>query len=151
MWNNINKIFGRSKGKQTITVKNADGVPATTTEELCNILNTYFATVGKNLAKNIPETRDSNPCENITSVINSVYLQPTNPNEVFLIIKDLDANKSSGADNIPPSLLKSNCLQFSRILSEMFNSMVSTGVFPDCLKLAKVIPIFKSGDADCAD
>ena len=35
-------------------------------------------------------------------------------------------------------------------LADIFNNCVQNGIFPDKLKLAKVIPIFKSGAKDIA-
>ena len=38
----------------------------------------------------------------------------------------------------------------SLVLSDLFNVCIAQGVFPDCLKIAEVIPIFKKGDHDLA-
>ena len=38
----------------------------------------------------------------------------------------------------------------SPVLSDLFNVCIAQGVFPDCLKIAEVIPIFKKGDHSLA-
>ena len=38
----------------------------------------------------------------------------------------------------------------SSVLSDLFNVCIAQGVFPDCLKIAEVIPIFKKGDHNLA-
>ena len=53
---------------------------------------------------------------------------------------------SVGFDNISISTLKQCSHEISPVLSEIFNLSLVDGVFPDQLKIAKVIPVFKSGD-----
>ena len=36
----------------------------------------------------------------------------------------------------------------SKPLCEIFNNSIKSGIFPNSLKIAKVIPIFKSGDKE---
>ena len=36
------------------------------------------------------------------------------------------------------------------VLSDLFNACIAQGEFPDCLKIAEVIPIFKKGDHNLA-
>ena len=48
-------------------------------------------------------------------------------------------------------ILSSNCtyccaVELSSILTHLNNESLSTGIFPDLLKVAKVVPIFKNGD-----
>ena len=62
---------------------------------------------------------------------------------------NLKNSTSMGHDNLPISLLKSCNLELSPILAHLTNESLSSGVFPDTLKIAKVIPVFKSGDNRC--
>lgn len=79
-----------------------------------------------------------------------MFLRPSSENEVILLINNLNTKKSNGPDNIPASLLKNNVLEFAKILSQIFNLILQTGDYPDCLKIAKVVPIFKAGESwDC--
>jgi len=56
------------------------------------------------------------------------------------------SNKSPGADDISPKILKETRIDISRPLAHIFNLSFTSGTVPDSLKLAKVIPIFKKGD-----
>ena len=60
-----------------------------------------------------------------------------------MIISNLSLRKASGYDDV--SVLKNNTTIISPILSKLVNKSFQTGVYPDCLKIAKVIPIFKGG------
>ena len=75
-----------------------------------------------------------------------MFLFPTSTSEIFNLINDLECSKGSGADNISAELLKRNIHIFKYLLSEIFNQVISSGIYPDCLKLAKVVPVFKGGD-----
>jgi hypothetical protein len=65
--------------------------------------------------------------------------------EVESILQDLDANRSSGSDGIPPILLKNCASAFAKPLSLLFNRSMATSVFPDRWKVSYVTPIFKKG------
>ena len=53
--------------------------------------------------------------------------------------------KSSGPNSIPIKLLKVLDLPISNDLSILINESFETGIFPEKLKIAKVISIFKKG------
>ena len=62
------------------------------------------------------------------------------------ILRKFSPRKSTGPDNIPTKILKLGARSLSPILSCLINECFSTGIFPKCLKLARVTPIFKGGD-----
>ena len=55
-------------------------------------------------------------------------------------------NKSSNLNTIPGKILKSICDIISPCLTNIINRSLTTGVFPDNLKKARVTPIPKEGD-----
>ena len=58
--------------------------------------------------------------------------------------------KASEADNIPISIIKKTLDLISDPLLSIINLSLSSGVFPDRLKISKIIPIFKSDNASLA-
>ena len=66
-------------------------------------------------------------------------------NEVSDEIKKLDPTKASTGISI--KMLKDNVDIITPTLTEIFNSCINEGVFPDELKLANITPIFKSVDS----
>jgi Reverse transcriptase (RNA-dependent DNA polymerase) len=54
-------------------------------------------------------------------------------------------------DNIPFSLIKKCILYIVNPLVHICNECLETGSFPSKLKVAKIIPIYKKGDRECAD
>ena len=69
--------------------------------------------------------------------------------DVLSELKKLDHKKSTTGLNV--KLLKKKAdiyaLIFAPILTRIFNSCITDGVFPDKLKLAEISPIFKSIDS----
>ena len=62
------------------------------------------------------------------------------------IIYNLPPKSSSGCDGISTKLLKVIAPVIIKPLTLLINQVLNTGTFPDKLKIAKVIPIFKKGD-----
>ena len=56
-------------------------------------------------------------------------------------------NKTScGVDGISNSLLKSIKSEIVQPVTVLINQMLTTGIFPDKLKIAKVVPLYRKGD-----
>ena len=80
----------------------------------------------------------------------SYFLGPAGIKEIENIISSLRENKASGPNSLPVKILKTSKKQLSVPLTYLFNLAFRTGMFPEILKIAKVIPIFKKGDQqDC--
>ena len=57
----------------------------------------------------------------------------------------IDTKKSFGYDKVHPLLFSSAALEIFRPLTHIINLSLQHGIFPDNLKITKVIPIFKQG------
>ena len=68
--------------------------------------------------------------------------------DLISIIGSLDATKATGLDGITPNILKKSADIVNPSLLKIINISISTGQFPDLLKVAKIIPIHKSGAQD---
>ena len=80
--------------------------------------------------------------------MNSILLSPTTPEEILTLINGLDSKKSCGNDDIPVRTLKLSKYLLAPLLSNVINESICDGVFPNNLKIAKVVAIFKSGDSE---
>ena len=66
--------------------------------------------------------------------------------KVTSIIKKLNIKKSTKSDEIPTKVIKEFKTFFDEIFSKNFNSCLETGSFPEHLKYAGVVPIYKKHD-----
>ena len=73
-------------------------------------------------------------------------MYPTDSYEVSKILKAMQAKKSTGHDGISTKILKSILEGITEPIAKIINSSLSEGIVPDQMKVAKVVPIFKSKD-----
>ncbi|XP_065662691.1 uncharacterized protein LOC136085324 [Hydra vulgaris] len=77
---------------------------------------------------------------------NNEYSSELSHGKLDIAFKSLKRNKPIGADEVSGNIVV-NCYESLKdILYKVFNASIKQGVFPDQLKIAKVIPIYKQGD-----
>ena len=77
---------------------------------------------------------------------NTFILTPTNTREIEDIIKTVNMRKSIGPNSIATRFSKQFYKEISIPIEKLINLSFETEIFPDALKLARIIPIFKKGD-----
>ncbi len=82
----------------------------------------------------------------VSNVLHSMFLSPIFPNEVECVIKSLPSKFSTDVYGISTWLFKQCYAEILDIFTELINYSLTEGIFPDSLKQAKVIPIYKNGD-----
>ena len=75
-----------------------------------------------------------------------MFLNLATQGEIVDIACKFPAGKSAGYDNIPMSIIKRSIGSISSPLTHIINLSIIHGIVPDELKIACVVPIFKSGD-----
>ena len=68
--------------------------------------------------------------------------------ELYELILQLDTSKGPGTDNLDTKSLKSIANIISSHLASLFNQSIQLGLYPQCLKIAKCVPIFKGSPLD---
>lgn len=69
-------------------------------------------------------------------------------NEVRDVVMSLNNSKSRDYYDLSVVLLKKNINSIIHPLTLLINRCIKEGVFPDCLKISKTIPLFKKGDVN---
>ena len=114
---------------------------------MANHFNIFFANIGPELSKN----HHSNSEKSVSSymkqtIISSFNFECVNSEIVEKIILELSSKNSCGSDGLSTNFLKRISKIIAAPLSVIINQSLVTGIFPDRLKIAKVIPLFKKGD-----
>ena len=113
---------------------------------IASIFNSYFACIGSSVSNNVKQSSKhfTNYLNNRT--INSTFFLPTNENEIIKVVRPLRNTSSAGHDEISVTFIKKVIFAIAKPLSSIFNMSISTGIVPDPLKLANVIPVYKKGN-----
>ena len=115
--------------------------------EIANIFNTYFTSIGSNLAKSIHYSGEKNHRYYLKNAQNTIFkFKEIDEETIKIIINNLPKKESCGSDGISTNVLKHIAPSLVKSLALITNQIIHTGVFPEKLKLAKVIPIFKKED-----
>ena len=109
LWKTINDIAKYKKRTicQIKELTNEAGEKTTKSDEIRNLLNTYFSEIGQKLAQKYENsttkvTKHKRSCTSlITHNIPSFYIKPITIDEIIKHIKQLNPSKSTGPDGIP--------------------------------------------------
>ena len=77
-----------------------------------------------------------------------MFMKPIVETEIIQIISKFKQNKSAGHDDIGNLIVKRVANEIALPLTIIFNESFSTGIVPEDLKTAKVIPIYKKENAE---
>ena len=125
---------------------NIHGTKIVDKTKIVNSFNTYFANIGTTTHLAVPET-DILP-ENYMGPNHehSMFLDPVTPFDIINITNKLKNKTSQGHDNISCKILKTSIHYILIPLTHIINKSLATGIVPNNMKVARVIPLFKSGD-----
>ena len=148
-WKLLNSII--NKKKKTMQVGHEfenKGESITGDEHIANGFNDYFVNVGPSLADNIPatDTQFSQYLSASTNVKNSLFLNPVTEVEMLQLVAKVKPKKSKVHDELDMCLIKKLIPYIVVPLKHIFNLSLLNGVFPDSMKIARVIPLFKCGN-----
>ena len=144
-WKVLNSMLYRNAKHDKIDEMDINGVTENDPKNIANKFNEFFTNIGPNLAKQIPKSNLSAGHFLKGDFQNSFFTSPVTNEEISSIILALKNTNSKGYDDIPVNLVKYCGNELSYILAHISNVSLTTGVFPDALKLAKIVPIFKNG------
>lgn len=148
LWSVINNIISHKlpKSNHIGKVEDCDGDIITDPITISNTMNDNFIAIADNLLKNRSHSQNSNkqylPKNNAT---NSFFLNPMKIYDIKRFIRNMDEKKSCRSDAPKISFIKLSVDIIAPIITKIFNLCILKGVFPESLKLAEVIPIYKSG------
>ena len=135
-WNNIKNTW---KGIKSLD----NGDTITNPYDIANTFNNYFASVAETTKRSIKYSHKHFSDYLSNESDSTIFLQPTDKEEIANIISSLNSSKASGPNSIPYRILFLLRNDISKQLADLFNLSFLTAVFPSVLKTAKVVPAFK--------
>lgn len=150
-WRLLNDTMGRTKkGIDRVYIDGISYDVAQNETFVANTFNQYFSGVTSNLAAGRAGYSDPLPTESYFQTVHnstpgSFFMFPITPQEILDAIKSVSNKPSMGIDGIETSLIKNCSHSLVTPLEILFNSSIQQGLFPNLLKTAVVVPIFKTG------
>ena len=147
VWSAIKEMLNTKRsGSCPKLIKIPNGNETSDDTEIANTLNEFFTSVGRELASKFPPASSVFKDYLCAPCCNSCVFMPIDETEVFNIISSINSKTSAGYDGISSRVLKIASPIISGPLAVLFNKCLATGSYPNGLKIAKVVPIFKKGD-----
>lgn len=138
IWRLINKNIDSSSNNNCI-----NSCTCLTSEQF----NDFFINVANDMNKSTPNNSFLSYLNKVPKISdNSMQFCLTDTSEVIEVIKSLKNSGSLDIYNHTVAMYKENLTGLLRPITCITNAILTTGVFPSKLKIAKIIPIFKKGD-----
>ena len=150
LWSGIKTIISHKSSTSSLInkIKGKDGSVKSDPSKMSNIFNDFYVNVADGITKTIPLTPKSTLDYLSDRICSSLFLTPVTSIEVNDLINILNPSKSVGPNSIPIKLLEIIGCSVSPLLALLVNQSFQSGIFPDKLKIAKVISIFKKGNPE---
>ena len=145
-WEGLRKLVNMKKSVRfSISQLNVNGAIVDDPALIAQKLNNFFVNVGPETEKKVPKVPNASPEKYLKNRNQfELIIAHISEEEVLNIINSLP-NKSSGPTSIPLRLLHDVADLIITPLCHIINLSISTGIFPDILKITKVVAIHKGG------
>ena len=144
-WCTIKEVINKTKNKHDFPNHFLiDDVNVSDPLMIANKFNEFFVNIGPKLADGIISPLNTNFKDYLTSECNTSFKFSLATNDQTLkAIDSLKPKTSFGEDRISNKLLKYIKTDIGDVLTLIFNQCVTQSIFPNALKIAKVIPLYK--------
>ena len=141
IWNIVKKETNQSPRQidKVINIRNKDDEPFADHLSQATFINNYFCGVGLDLQKRIPTT----PRPTVPKLPHRFSLTPVTYEEVRKCISSLKNKSTLDINGLSTKIMKKLPESFIQKLTELINESFTSGIFPDVLKIAKVLPFYK--------
>lgn len=154
VWNIINNtIKNRNDNRIEINEIQSDIGLIHNCKDIANHFNNFFVNAPNTLSNQLKEGEVVQDCSSNCNNMEypTMFLRPVDEMFVSNIILNLKNSNSAGIDDISTNIIKSCKNYILKPLVYLINLSFLNGEFPEVLKTAKIIPIYKKGDKNYAE
>ena len=144
-WSIIKEVLNKKRSSKINDTFKYNNQTTTDKDIIANKFNEYFVNIGSTLASSIPQGGPSYKTYLPPPNEHTIYLEPTNTDEVTKIITNL-SNSAPGHDEVKLDDIKPVMCNLIQPLTYIVNLSLIQGIFPNELKKAKIIPLYKAND-----
>ena len=146
-WTTIKELLNKCNNKKVFPsyfIINGDKID--NKEDIANNFNSFFQNIGPALSANTQHKNITIKTFLKEKITFSFEFSLLEQETVFKIISKIYSKHSCGHDDISTILMKNICPLILSPITLILNQSLSTGIFPDRLKNAKIIPLLKKED-----
>lgn len=144
-WDILNSLLGRSRPKSASREFLIEQRITCDESVIAEEFNNFFSTIGEKLASAHQNTPDfTQYLQRVPDTVRLIFT-PATTVEIKKLVSAMKLS-SAGHDGLPLSVFRDNIEALCDVLCHMCNLSMSTGVFPDKMKIARVCCVYKSGE-----
>ena len=147
-WQVLNQVIRKGNETSQVNTVFKDDRKLTVTDKtkVADLFNDFFVGVGPNLANSLPVNNSTHVQDYLQNKVDhSLFLHKVDEQELQNIVNGLKPKTSTDYNGLDMRIVKSIFTSVSKPFVHICNLSISNGVFPDKMKIAKVIPLFKKG------
>ena len=145
-WHVANFLLKKDKNASLPLIE--EGKRLETDIEKAEAMNAFFVEKVKRLRKRIDDSKLMDPLQKLKEKFRNRNInfsfRDVSMKEVERIMKRMKKSRSSGVDGISTELIKPVIKELLPAITDLINSSLREGIFPQAFKLAKVVCIYKS-------
>ena len=147
-WKFINTLISNKNNKRfSEYMLDENGTKIYDKLKIANKFNEYFINTAKLIEPSIPISNNISFENYLTRQISTEFkFNLINVSDLNKIVQEINPKQSKGVDNTSSCILKKVYSSISQPLLFLINYSLKFGEFPDALKIANVVPIYKKDD-----
>ena len=158
-WKTIKRVYPNkpSTVNSSCAFNLNDDCMTTSKSKISNAFGLFFSSIAQKLKESLNNLGNSIrqklvqeilPCNRIPDPV--FRFKEVCPSQVLKALNKLKSTKATGLD-VPPSMIKDASQYIAAPLAYIINLSLSSGMYPDQWKNAKIIPVYKSGSVSELD
>ncbi len=151
IWSILRMAMGINKIREETDFLNINGEKIEGEQEISEHFNDYFSNLGTNLREEIPKTRIDFRYFLPERSIDEIVIPPLTELKTFHLITSAPPKNSTDSDDISMKTLIHCAGPLSVPLCYLYNLSLSSGKYPEKMKISKCIVLFKGGDINSPD
>ena len=150
IWNETKKLIGKKKSKKSFPKTFTDGKNFFNgTEEISEGFNSYFTQIGKTLASKFGPSNNKFEKYLSTPHNHKFSFEEVSEAEIENYINNMESKKSSSFDKLSNAMVKKLVRGLIKPITILINKSLEESFVPANYKIARVLPLYKSGDKCC--
>ena len=145
-WKILKEVLNKKKTSSSCSKFYINSQLSNDKNKIVDGFNNFFINIGPTLASNIPSDNRDPTIYMKNQVFNCMVLEPVLEEELQNVVMSMK-DSSAGWDSISMHIVKNAFNTIKKPLGHIINISFSTGIFPLELKIARVLPLYKSGEA----